>query len=133
MEGRRGIIIVHGDSLLGDDGARINSLIDEMNGAAGDFDPVIEGLLPGFEAGEGRKKGWVDINDAISEGTEEFAFEDPHEAGENDEINLGVLQHGDEPLLSFFVELRAKFSRRDVEGFEIVGFGKVQNAGALNV
>ena len=53
VEGGGGVVIVNGDGLLGDDGAGVDALIDEMNGAAGDFDAVIEGLFPCFESREG--------------------------------------------------------------------------------
>ena len=133
VEGGGGVVVVHGDGLLGDDGAGIDALVDEMDGAAGDFDAVIEGLFPGFEAGEGREQGGVNINDAIGEGAEEFAFEDAHEAGEDDEVHLGVLQDGDETLLGFFIELGAEFSGRNEDGFEAVALREVEDAGALDV
>ena len=133
VEGGGGVVVVHGDGLLGDDCAGIDALIDEMNGAAGDFDAVVEGLFPSFEAGEGRKQGRVDVDDAVGEGAEEFAFEDAHEAGEDDEVDLGVLENGDEALLGFFIELGAEFSGRDEDGFEAVALREGENAGSLDV
>jgi len=53
VEGGGGVVVVHGDGLLGDNGAGVDALIDEVNGAAGDFDAVIESLFPCFESGEG--------------------------------------------------------------------------------
>ena len=53
VEGGGGVVVVHRDGLLGYDGAGVDALIDEMDGAAGDFDAVIEGLFPCFESREG--------------------------------------------------------------------------------
>jgi hypothetical protein len=133
VEGGGGVVVMHGDGLLGDDGAGIDALIDEMDGAAGDFDAVIEGLFPGFEAGEGGQQGRVDIDDAVGEGAKEFAFQDAHEAGEDDEIYLCVLEDGDEALLGFFIELGAEFSGRDEYGFEVVALREGEDAGVLDI
>ena len=48
------VVIENGDALLPDDGTSVHAGIHEMNGAAGDFDAVVEGLFPGFEAGKRR-------------------------------------------------------------------------------
>jgi hypothetical protein len=133
VEGGGGVVVVHGDGLLGDDGAGIDALIDEVDGAAGDFHAVIEGLFPGFEAGEGGEERGMDVDDAVGEGAEEFAFQDAHETGEDDKIDLGVLEDGDEAAFGLFVELGAEFSGRDVDGFEFVLLRQRENAGGLDV
>lgn len=46
--------IEHRDGTLENDDAVVEVLIDEVDGAAGDLDSVVEGLLLGIEAGEGR-------------------------------------------------------------------------------
>mgnify|MGYP006137190317 CR=1 FL=1 len=48
----------------------IEFFVHEMDGAAGDFDAIVEGLLPGFEAGKGGEEGWMDVDDAIGEGAD---------------------------------------------------------------
>jgi DNA polymerase III subunit delta' len=133
VEGGGGVVVVHGNGLLGDDGAGIDALIDEMDGAAGDFDAVVEGLFPGFEAGERGEQGGMNIDDAVGEGAEEFAFEDAHEAGEDDEVDLRVLENGDESLFGFFIKLGAEFSGRDEDGFEAVALREGKDAGPLDV
>ena len=52
VKGGGGVVVVNWDGLLGDDGAGVDTLINKMYGAAGDFDAVIESLFPCFEAGE---------------------------------------------------------------------------------
>jgi hypothetical protein len=44
-EGVVSIFIKHRHGCLNDDGAGIEKLIDEVDGAAGDFDAVVEGRL----------------------------------------------------------------------------------------
>ena len=56
VEGGGGVVVMNRDGLLGDDGAGVDALIDEMDGAAGDFHAVIEGLFPCLESGEGREE-----------------------------------------------------------------------------
>jgi len=72
----KGVLIVgieNGDGGLQDDGAGVEIFVDEMDGAAGEFDAVVEGLLLGFEAGEGWEERWMDIQDALGEsGYEEW-------------------------------------------------------------
>ena len=75
----------------------------------------------------------MDIDDAVSEGAEEFAFEDAHEAGQDNEVDLFFLENGDEAFLGIFIEFGAKFSGRDMQGFEGMGFGEGKDAGVLDV
>jgi hypothetical protein len=133
VQGCGGVVVMHGNGLLGDDGAGIDSLVDKMNGATGHFYTVIEGLFPGFQTGKGGQKRGVDVDDAVGKSAEEFAFEDAHEAGEHDEINLGILEHGDEALFGLFVEFGAEFAGRDVECFEFVSACQLENAGVFDV
>ena len=75
----------------------------------------------------------MDVDDAVGEGAEEVAFEDAHETSEDDEVDLFFLENGDEAFLGVFIEFGAKFSGRDVEGFEGMRFGEGENAGVLDV
>src|SRR5437588_1544445 len=50
VQRRRRVFRQNRDRFLSDDWPAINTLIDEMNGAAGDLHAVIERLLPGFQA-----------------------------------------------------------------------------------
>jgi len=53
---------------LQDDGACVEIFVDEMDGAAGEFHAVVERLLLGFEAGEGREERGMNIEDALGKG-----------------------------------------------------------------
>ena len=75
----------------------------------------------------------MDVDNAVGEGAEEFAFENAHEASESDVIDTGFAEGGNVALFGFFVEFGAEFSRRD----EFRGqppFARVlKNARALDV
>ena len=75
----------------------------------------------------------MDVDDAIGEGAEEFAFEDAHEAGEDDEIDLFFLKGGDEALLGFFVEFGAEFAGRNESGLEVVILCEGKDPGVFDV
>src|SRR5258707_9759965 len=56
---RSGVLVVgieDGDDGLQDDGAGVEIFVDEVDGASGELDAVVEGLLLRFEAGEGRSE-----------------------------------------------------------------------------
>ena len=52
-EGVRVVGFEDGNGALEDDGAVVEMFVDKVNGAAGDFYAVVEGLLLGVEAGKG--------------------------------------------------------------------------------
>ena len=56
MERFRRVIIQHRHRLLADDWPPIHAGIHKMNRAAGDLYPVIQRLLPGLQAREGRQQ-----------------------------------------------------------------------------
>src|SRR5436190_1006019 len=57
------IVIQHRDSLLGDDRSCIDTLINEMHRATGDFYAILKRLFPGLEPRERRQQTWVNIDD----------------------------------------------------------------------
>lgn len=94
-KGLGGVGVEDGDGALDDNGAVIELFVDEVDGAAGDFDAVGEGLLLGFEAGEGGQQGGMDIENAAREGGDKAGREQAHVAGEADEIGVVGLKAGD--------------------------------------
>src|SRR4051812_40799753 len=67
VQGVWGVVVENGHDGLGDDGAAVDALIDEMDGAAGDFNAVIKGLSPGLEAGKRREERGMDVDDPVRE------------------------------------------------------------------
>lgn len=92
LERLRGIVGEDGANALEEDGSVVVLVIDDMDGAAGDLDTVIDGGLmdaEAVEAGstEGRDEGGVDIDDAAAKvGWNEDMFEEPTH---DDQFDLG--------------------------------------------
>src|SRR5258707_4569380 len=94
---RSGVLVVgieDGDDGLQDDGAGVEIFVDEVDGASGELDAVVEGLLLRFEAGEGRQERRVNIEDALGKGGYEEGGEKAHVAGEADEIDFVFVEYG---------------------------------------
>src|SRR5258707_13082415 len=113
----KGVLVVgieDGDDGLQDDGAGVEIFVDEVDGASGELDAVVEGLLLRFEAGEGRQERRVNIEDALGKGGYEEGGEKAHIAGEADEINFVFVEYGgDEAGVSMADE--ALGGERDLE------------------
>ena len=67
-------------------------LVDEVDGASRDLGSVVERLLLGVEAGEGRQQRGVDVEDAVGEGAHELGRDEAHVAGQADEIDLVLVE-----------------------------------------
>ena len=67
-------------------------LVDEVDGAAGILDSVLEGLGLGFQARERGQQGWVDVQNPPRVFRDEVRAEKPHEACKHDEIHLRVAE-----------------------------------------
>ncbi len=132
VEGFGCVGVEDGDSALDDDGAMIKLLIDKVDGAAGDFDAVSEGLLLSFEAGECGKQRGMNVEDAIAEGGDEVGREEAHVAGQADEIDVVGLETGDH--VDVMLRAGATFGDADgggkaetLRGFEGGSFGDVRD------
>ena len=100
-----GVVVRDGNDGLEDDGAGVEIFVNEMDGAAGEFYAVFEGLALGFEAGEGGKERRVNVEDAVGEGGDEIRREEAHVAGEADEVNFVLVEDGDDlAIVGFSLE-----------------------------
>ncbi len=95
-EGFGGVVVEDLDGALEDDDAVVDALVDEVDGAAGDFGAEFEGLGLGVETGEAGEQAGVDVEDAVGEGLDEGRGDDAHVAGEADEVDPGAAQALDE-------------------------------------
>src|SRR3989442_5957460 len=93
-EGCFRIFVEDGDSGLQNDRAGVEIFVDEMHGAAGEFDAVFEGLALRFEAGEGREQRRVNIQDAVWIFGDEKGREQAHVSCQADEINSVFVENG---------------------------------------
>ena len=74
----------------------VELLVDEVDGAAGEGDAVVEGLLLGVKAGEGGQERGVDVEDAVGEGGDKGGRDEAQVAGEADEIDGVGAEVGEE-------------------------------------
>lgn len=121
------VVVENRHGLLAEDGAGVDSVIDEVDGAACELDAVVESLFPSFEPWEGREQGGVDINHTLPEMLEEIRFDDAHEAGEDDKIDLGLLERADKLLFGGFVELGAISAGGDEPGGDSEVTGAIED------
>src|SRR6185503_7045797 len=102
--------IEHGNGGLDQDGAGIEKFVDNMNGTAGNPHPMIEGLALGVESRERREQGRVNVQYAVGKGLYERRAEQPHEAGEADELHIVSAQLIDYELVVSFALHAARFN-----------------------
>ncbi len=80
------------DRLLGDDRPGVQRGIDEMDRGSGDPDPMVECVAHGVGTREGREQARVGVEDPPAEGLEHRRPDDPHVAGEDDDIGPSALE-----------------------------------------
>src|SRR5882672_8079250 len=59
-----GVARQNGNGFLGNDRPAVDTLIDEMDGAAGHLDSIIQSLLPSLQSRKRRKQRGMDIHDS---------------------------------------------------------------------
>ena len=82
----------------------------------GDRDPRRERVVDGVEPRERRQQRGMDVDDAAAEGAEGVGAEDAQEAGEDDDVRLGLLEAGREahvPRLAIGMTRRRHVQHRD--------------------
>lgn len=99
------VVVENGTGALEDDGAGIVGVVDEVDGAAGDFAAVIDdGLVDVVAehpfAAEGGEEGGVDVHGAAEVAIGEVEEAEP--AGEADEIDVGLVTEGENRAAEIF-------------------------------
>ena len=119
-----------GDGALEDDGAVVELLVDEMDGAAGKLDAEVEGLGLGFEAGEGGEQRRVDVEDAVGKRGDKGGGNEAHVAGEADEVDVVVEERFDVWLVAL---VEGEAGGGEVEGgeVEVAGGGEAGGLGTV--
>ena len=118
----------HGNGALQHDDAVVEVLVDKMNRAAGDLDAVVEGLGLRFEAGKGRQKRGVDVENAVGVGGDELRGEQAHVAGQADEVDAVRAQAGENVGVVFGAGAALGDKERVVQA-EIAGGGEAGSIG----
>src|SRR5665647_417181 len=91
-----GVVLKHWDDGLEDDRAHVDLGGDEVDRAAGEPDAPVDGPLLDVEAGEGGQERRVDVDDAVLQSVAQRGRQDPHVAGEADEIDASALDLADD-------------------------------------
>jgi hypothetical protein len=125
-----GVVGVHLDGLLKDDGAGVQAGIDEVNGSAGPPHTGREGLSLRMQARESRKKGWVDVQNGPAEAGNQLGREDAHVSGEADEIDCAA---PDDLKHSGFVILPGQPSARNTNSLDTRALGYIEGAGTFDI
>src|SRR5215831_3343142 len=85
----------HRDHALGNDWPTIQRLIYKMDGAAGPFHTMAEGLLLRFKTGKGRQEAGMNIQNAIAKGLDKGRRNQTHVTSQTNKIDPMMLQDGD--------------------------------------
>ena len=112
----RRVVVEDGNGALRDDGAAVQSLVNEVDGAAAHFDAVGDGLSLRVEAGEGGEQTRMDVQDAPAKNFDEGGREHAHETGEADEFDVVCLQGGDDLAFVFGARCAPRRRRRAFDG-----------------
>src|SRR2546426_1118108 len=104
-EGGLGVLVEDGNGGLQNDGASVEIFVDEMDGAAGEFHAIFEGLTLRFEAREGREQRRMNVQDAVWIFCDKKRREQAHVSGEADEIDFVFVKNsGDLAVVDFAFE-----------------------------
>jgi hypothetical protein len=80
------------ERLLQDDRPAVHALVHEVDGHAGQLDPVLERLLDRPHTREGRQQRRVHVHDPAREAADESRTEDLHEARQHHQAHAPLLQ-----------------------------------------
>ena len=115
---RRDVVAGHdGHRLLGHDRATVERLVDEVDGAAGHGHAVGQGVQHGMGPGERREQRRVRVEDPTREGGEHLGSDDPHVAGQDDDVRMGGAER---------VRERRVVTARDERRFEALFDGPLE-------
>ena len=108
-----GIGVLDRDCALEHDDPVVHCLVDEVHRAAGHLGAELERLGLRLEPGKARQQAGVHVQDAIGKRRDELGRDDAHIAGQADQLDLVLLQLGDEGQVAFH---RASSGDGDVMG-----------------
>jgi hypothetical protein len=129
-----GVLVVgieHGASFLDNDWAVVEFLVDEVDGAAGDFYSIGERLFLGFEARKSGQQRRMNVQNSARELLYEPGREKPHVSGEADEVDFIVFERADDFAIMLFARPLSRgnderieaalASRGDARGISLIG------------
>ena len=78
----------HRHGTLHDPWARVDTLVDEMDGHPGHLDPSLQRLADRIQARESRQQGGVDVHDPVAPALDEAGREKLHVPSEHNQVGL---------------------------------------------
>src|SRR5260370_10591324 len=101
-----------------------------MDGAAGEFYAIFEGLALRFKAGERREQRWVNVQDAIWIFCDEEGRQQAHVSGEADEVDFVLVENGGDLAV---VDFALKAFRRNHASGDSARFRALDARGAFAI
>lgn len=123
----------HRNAALAEDRPGIDSGIDEVDRATRLRYPGVQGLSPCLKPAEGREEGGVDVQNPSRECLEKGLLDDPHEAGEHNEIDARLKEEPHHLLFGLWRHLRAEGSRGNKVCRNPEASGKIKNACGFDI
>jgi len=120
---------------LRDDFAAVYAGVDKVDGTPSHLFTCGKGLRPCFTPRKLRQKRGMQIDDAARKRVQRDWLQNPHEAGENNQLHSSSVQQPNELLLDLWLKLRSELSRRKVgmgntelaRNLENAGIGHIRN------
>ncbi len=111
----RRILIEHRHRRLLYDGAGIEPFIHKVHSAAGNFDSVGDRLVLRVKARKRRQKRRMNVQDSPAEYANEKPYQKAHITGEEDELDIGVAELGDNLTVEYLAILAFRCHRSDAQ------------------
>ena len=89
-----GVVVEHRHGPLGDDGAGVETFVDEVHGHAGDLDAVAQGVVDRRGARESGQQRRVQVDDATGEELHELRRHQAHVAGQHHQVGVDLADGG---------------------------------------
>ena len=126
-ESFRRVVVQDRNNRLLDNRAGIQTVIDEVDRATGDFGTMFESLMLGIQTWKRGQKRWVNIENAHRKFAKEIAAQNAHVACETDQLHAVLVQLGHEGSI---VNFAIKALGRERHGVE-APFTRVDYSGSL--
>src|SRR5947207_5848600 len=109
---------------------RVEIFVHEMDGAAGEFYAIFEGLALRFKPRERRKQRRMNIQDAIWIFCDKKRRQQAHVTGQADEVDVVLVENGGDLAV---VDFALKAFRRDHARFDAAAFGALDARSAFTI
>ena len=88
-----GVLRENGNGGLRQDCSSVQRLVHEVDGAARNFYPMLQGLSLGMQPSKRGEQGGMDVDDPSREPLNEGRAQDSHEPSQDDQLHAALLQN----------------------------------------